>query len=349
MITLAAITDNPQDIIDNANELTNRVEAAVQVLWDVLNTPLFIEIANLGAIIAFLFAAFWFFRLVRHWLDPEMNQAPDSMRLFLIAILLLILLGTPTNRGKLLGNVVVNADRLGNALTQMVLDKLETGPNSSLNELQVQRAVQARMQEDFQRCSELPSGEEREQCIIEGQQRVTSATAPFGNVEWAQKLRKDSIALFGEITDDYVAYSDKVIGQTVEKEIKLFIADTARKLIASILFLITAAFMILLRVAKPIVALIMPLYVGLTFVPSDNPPIVFGMGLFMDLFLIELVFKIFLVLIARVMLLLPGEDPLLLPLFLVIVMIPAVVYLARRPPGGGLGFGLAALGLLRRR
>ncbi|NJR56197.1 MAG: hypothetical protein HC768_17495 [Acaryochloris sp. CRU_2_0] len=317
MIYLSAITDKPQEIIDNANRLSQRVEVAVKVLWDVLKTPLFVEIANLGAIIAFLFAAFWFFRLVRHWLDPEMNQAPESVKMLLIAVLLLVLLGTPTNRGKLLGNVIVSADKLGNALTEMVLQKLQTEPNNPLNELQVQRAVRTRMQEDFQRCSELPSGEERDKCALEGQQRVSSSVRPYlrGEGSWAQQLGKEANYLFYKISDDYVAYSDKVITGTVEQEIKLFIGDSIRNLIASVLFLIAAAFMILLRVAKPIVALVMPLYVGLTFVPSSKPPIIFGMGLFMDLFLIELIFKIFLVLIARVMLLLPGEDPLLLPIF----------------------------------
>lgn len=336
--------DGPQDILDNTEEVSAAIDKGIDVLWDFLTSPLFIEICNVGAIIAVLGAGFYAIKWIKEVAKSEEFFLPDKMPQILFGMMLAVLLGTPTARGKLLANVLVSYDAFSTNLSNIVLVAARPDPRTDpIANAQSKQAIVDRAAQDAAKCRKLPQdSQEIEDCVKEGIARVQASIALHKGQEWASRVEDELIADFWKGTG--VRGATQVSRAQNAKDfasVRRFFEDGLNKALIGITFALAVVWLLLLRVAKPLISIVFPLYLGLSYIPTSKPPVIWAIGLLIDVVLVEIIFKIFLSMIAQLALTLPLQvDTLILGLMLTFGGIPASWILGRRLSDGLTGVGL---------
>lgn len=345
--------DSPQDILDNTKEVSAAIDKGIAVLWDFLTSPLFIAVSNVGAIIAALGAGFYAIKWIKEVAKSEEFFLSDKMPQILFGMMLAVLLGTPTARGKLLADLLVGYDAFSTNLSNTVLVAARPDPQSDpiANTLSKQ-AIVDRAAQDAAKCRKLAQdSQEIEDCVKEGIARVQASIAPHKGQEWASRTEDRLIADFWIGTG--VKGATQVSRAQNAKDtagVRRFFEDGLNKALIGITFALAVVWLLLLRVAKPLISIVFPLYLGLSFIPSSKPPVIWAIGLLIDVVLVEIVFKIFLSMIAQLALTLPLQvDTLILGLMLTFGGIPGSWILGRRLSDGLTGAGMNAFPMLSRR
>lgn len=347
--------ENPQDILNNTKKVTEAIDNGISVLWDFLTSPLFIRISNVGAIIAALGAGFYAIKWIKEVAKSEEFFLPDKLPQIVFAFLLAVLLGTPTARGKLLADLLVGYDAFSTNLSNTVL--VAARPDASKDPIvnvQARQAIVDRATQDAAKCRKLTQeSQEMEDCVREGVERVKNSIAPHkqNGEKWAGRTEDQLINKFW--TGTGVVGSRVVSQASTAKEtaaVRRFFDDGLNRALIGFTFGLTVVWLLLLRIGKPLISIVFPLYIGLSFVPSSKPPVIWAIGLLIDLVLVEIIFKIFLSMIAQLALTLPLQiDTLIIGLLLVFGGIPGSWILGRRLSDGLTGVGMNAFPMLGRR
>ncbi|NJM67765.1 MAG: hypothetical protein HC851_19910 [Acaryochloris sp. RU_4_1] len=344
--------DSPADIIDNTREISVAVDKTVGILWDYLKSPLFIKISEVAAIIAALGVGFWVVKWIKEVAKSEEFFVSDKMPQIAFGLFLAVLLGTPTARGKLLADVLVSYDAFATSLSNTVLLAARPDPTKDpVASVQVRQAVAERAYQDKTKCEKLPLlSSERTNCADEAMERVKVTLEPYRRQEWAFELQQELIAVLSFISPgSYIEGVGELSATEGQLALDLF-GDGLSKSLILFTYAITVVFLLILRVAKPLVSVIFPLYIGLSYVPSSRPPVIWASGVLVDVVLVEIIFKILLSMIAELALNLPLQiGTLVVGLMLTLGGIPLSIILGRRISDGLGTAGLAALPFLARR
>ncbi|NJM67539.1 MAG: hypothetical protein HC851_18645 [Acaryochloris sp. RU_4_1] len=347
--------DSPENILENTRRISEAIDSGIAVLWDFLTSELFLKISEVGAIIAGLGIGFYTVKWVKEVAKSEEFFLPDKMPQIAFGLLLVILLGTPTERGKLLADLLVGYDALSTSLTNTVLVAARPDPTKDpIASVQTRQAIVDRATQDAAKCRKLPQdSQEIEDCVREGIERVKASIAPLkqNGAKWASRTEDELIYKFWEGTGVRGATA---VGQAIDEKdfiaVRGFFEDGLNRALIGFTFALTVVWLLFLRIAKPLISIVFPLYIGLSYIPSSKPPVVWAVGILIDLVLVEIIFKIFLSMIAQLALTLPLQvDTLILGLLLVFCGIPASWILGRRLSDGLTGVGLAAFPFLSRR
>lgn len=344
-VLLGVSLDSPADIIDNTREISTTIDNSISVLWDFLTSPLFIQISNVGAIIAALGVGFYAIKWIKDLAKSEVFFLSDKMTQIVAGFMLAVLLGTPTARGKLLADLLVGYDAVSTNLSNMVLVAARPDPQKDpILSAQVRQAVVDRAIQDFQQCEKFPFlAQERSDCAGEGIQRVQKSLSNYRQNEWAQDTELELILMFGSLSPGATGEQVKARLRTAGQSLKDLVNSGLNKALTGFTFVITVAWLLLLRIAKPLLSIVFPLYIGLSYVPSSKPPVLWAIGMLIDVVLVEIIFKIFLSMIAELALTLPlTVSSLVLGLVLTLGGIPASWVLGRRLSDGLTGVGLSA-------
>ncbi|ABW32535.1 hypothetical protein AM1_D0038 (plasmid) [Acaryochloris marina MBIC11017] len=348
-ILIAGINfDSPQDIINNTKEISAEIDKALSVLWGFLGSKLFIEISNVAAIIAALGVGFWAIKWIKEVAKSDEFFYPDKIPQMAFGLMLAVLLGAPTERGKLLTDVLISYDRFTTNLSNIVLVAARPNPEKDpVASAQVSQAVRDRAAQDAKKCEKLGLlTQARFDCVDEAIERVSTSLEPYKE-EWASKLHRELTSALGLLNDRAIGEAAK---ENIKRDFTLFAGDALNKVLIFVMFGLTVAFLVLLRVAKPLISIVFPLYIGLSYVPSSKPPVLWAIGMLIDIVLIEIIFKIFLSMIAQLALTLPLQiDTLTLGLLIVFGGIPFSIILGRRLSDGLTGAGVSAFPGLSRR
>lgn len=345
--------DSPQDILDNTKEVSAAIDKGIAVLWDFLTSQLFINISEVGAIIAALGAGFYAIKWIKDVAKSEEFFLSDKMPQIVFGMMLAVLLGTPTARGKLLADVLISYDAFSTNLSNIVLVASRPDPKiDPIANVQSKQAIVDRATQDAAKCRKLTQdSQEIEECVKEGIARVEASIAPHKGQDWADRTEDELVASFYKGTG--VKGATQVSRAQNAKQtagVRRFFEDGLNKALIGITFAMAVVWLLLLRVAKPLISIIFPLYLGLSFIPSSKPPVAWAVGMLIDVVLVEIVFKIFLSMIAQLALSLPLQvDTLILGLMLTFGGIPASWILGRRLSDGLTGVGMNAFPMLGRR
>jgi hypothetical protein len=344
--------NSPADIIDNTRQISVEVDNAISILWDYLKSELFIRISDVAAIIAALGVGFCVVQWIKEVAKSEEFFISDKAPQIAFGLLLALLLGAPTARGKLLADILVGYDALATNLTNTVLVAARPDPTKDpVASVQVRQAVAERAYQDKAKCEKLPLlSSERTECADEAMERVKVSLDPYRQQEWAYELQQELIALLSFISPgSYIEGVGELQATEGQLALDLF-SDGLSKSLILFTYAITIVFLLILRVVKPLISVVFPLYIGLSYVPSSKPPVVWAAGLLVDVVLIEIIFKILLSMIAELALKLPLQvNTLVVGLMLTVGGIPISILLGRRASDGFATAGLAALPFLARR
>lgn len=344
--------NSPADIIDNTKEISAVIDEGMGVLWNFLKSPLFIEISNVGAIIAGLGIGFYAIKWIREVSKSEVFFVSDKMPQIVFGLFLAVLLGTPTARGKLLADTLIGYDSFTTRLSNIVLVASRPDPQKDpLLSTQVRQAVVDRAKQDLRKCEKLPDeSQERTDCATEGIQRVEQSLDSYRNEDWARSTELELVTEFSRLSAGAITAATKSTATRGGQRLRDLFDSSLNKALIGFTFAITVAWLLLLRIAKPLISIIFPLYIGLSYVPSSKPPVVWGIGFLIDVVLVEIIFKIFLSMIAELALTLPlALSSLILGLVLTLGGIPLSWILGRRLSDGLTGAGVAAFPILGRR
>lgn len=351
MILFAVNFDSPADIIQNTKDISAEVDTGIAVLWDFLKSPLFLRVSNVGALVAALGIGFWIIKWIKDVAKSDEFFISDKMPQIAFGLLLAVLLGAPTDRGKLLSDVLVGFDRVSSNLSNTVLVAARSDPEEDpVASVQVRQAVVERATQDAKACEEFPLvSPERTSCIGEAIERLQASLDNYKDEEWAKSLENRWVRYLAGLTNDSIGQYGQARSTRDVQAAREFLESGLNKALVGITFAFAVVWLLLLRIAKPLISVIFPLYIGLSFIPSSNPPVVKAIGLLMDAVVIEIVFKILLSMVAQLALAMPLElSSLVIGLLLTFGGIPLSVVLGKLMSNGLTGAGLAAIPFLAR-
>ena len=339
-------------IIENTFEQSDVARNALASLWGTaLQGPLFWGVSQAGALVAALFIGLWVVVWIKKNVHSDYPVGPENMGSLLLALFLVALLfSARPDQNNILGRSWIGLNEFGNFISDVAIRGLSTTAiDDSLVAAQRKQSVQVRADSDFKRCSKLPGGTTRDQCLIESADRVKNSLGPYLDRDWAKELNVAWQKKFVYATSVPGNYLPIPVTGKADLDLGVIVNSAVSKSIVAALWLLVVAFLMALGYFKVITAVISPLFIGLSFVSIDRDlPVLKVVRGFVTLILVEITFKILIGFVSEIIVNSPPQDPLIVPLLLTFFGIPFAFVLAR---GGGSGLFAAALGtiaLLRR-
>ena len=246
-IQFAVNFDSPEDIIQNTKDISAEIDNGIAVLWDFLKSPLFLRISDVGAIIAAIGIGFWVIKWIKDVAKSDEFFVSDKMPQIAFGLLLAVLLGAPTERGKLLSDVLIGFDALSNNLSNIVLvaarPETEKDPIASV---QVRQAVVDRANQDAIACQEFPFySPERTSCIGEAIERLQTSLDNYKSEEWAKSLEDKWVRFLAGLTNDSIGQYGQAKADRDIQAAREFLESGLNKALIGITFAISCGLVII--------------------------------------------------------------------------------------------------------
>lgn len=267
----------PQDILDNTAALGSAIRGGFESTWvAVLGSDLYANLGNIGVGIGLLGFGLWIYR----WLSliTEEGEIPQQAVQELMPLLLVIILvGNPTNRGQLLGEVSMTINDFSYDISRVILTGLnDISGGNPVTEIGVQNAARLTAEVAIRECAQLPEEELRRDCFAGAQERISEIIQPFGagpNFRpWSTTLSNELNAQIAEARDA----SDTRDGRNIFS----FLARGAGGLVSNLtstvalgwLLITGTAFLFVIEIVALATAILGPLALGISLTPLGNRP-----------------------------------------------------------------------------
>lgn len=337
-IGLGANADAAKSIIEQSNAVGREVQLATDTTWEqILSGPLFLACCNLGAIIFGLSILVAGVLWVASTVDPQRELPTITLEVLFISILIAILLGTPANRGKLLGEVTLQVHKVKDGAANLVVSSLsaEVGKDV-IGQAQAKSAIESSFPVELETCLAIDDVKKRDFCLLRADDQIKSGLIRYQNTGWAQTLYEryhnviqQSLTRESKDKFDPLATAGKVVGGALG-------AITGG---ASVLFMrgflisIGTAYLWLLGLADILTGLVLVFFIAAALFSKTYNPAVVGIMAFLGVGFANLFYKLTLGIASLAVLNSPPTDPLIFPLIITLGGIPLSIWLVR---AGGL-------------
>jgi hypothetical protein len=263
----------------------------------------------------------------------------------MIVMMIVILLGTPVERGKLLGDLGLKShDTMVGITDELVSNLSSTIQGNVIDQAQKKAALEAEIPQQIEECWGIDDVEKRDFCLLRVDDALKAGLSNYPNEGWALQTYERyheviNSSLSAQSQDDWDPLGDVIGG--INSATGAIGQGIAFQIIRSVLISFGSAYLVLLEHGMLLTFLVVPLFLGVALMSQGFDPVIawamcyFGLGAALAMY------KIVLGLVSITILNSPPNDPLIMPLVLSI----GSIFLSLILIGGG---GVAIFGGLTR-
>lgn len=340
LLLLAQIqTVEPGTFIENNKAISDAVRESLKQTWiDAFKSPLYNNIAFVGATFAVLFIGLWTAQFLRQHLGEGDAGLARGLPELLFPLFLVLLLANPAingpSNGPMLGSITLGAHNFMNEVSDFILTKL-TGETSSrpITEIGVKTWAQSAAANAITECAKLPEQETRNECLVAADEKIKQVLSEYQDRPWARDLY---LQLQEQIRDAFENPSDY---NTTNWLGRLFggagtaIQPIFSQAILGLTMALGAAFIVILEISQLITGLVGPLFLGISLLPVPGTPWTAWLISYFGISLVNICYKIMVGYTAITMLNAGPSDPLIYPL---VISLFGVVFAVLLAAGGGM-------------
>ncbi|BDM83175.1 hypothetical protein [Acaryochloris marina] len=340
--------DQASRILENTLESSATLRTAIDTTWQqTIKGPLFVALGDVGAIIAVVFIGFWFISWVKILVSDDAIVGPHALQELIVPILLLFLLGNPTNRGNLLGETILNSNKVMQNISDYVIVSLRQDIKdfNPVHEAAVQMSATRIYRRATKDCLKYEFGDKnRRACLLDADQKIFDLLYPYRTRDWYREFR-EQVKIPVQLLSTGIPDIGEIRGQD-PREVSHFLtglSDVVSDAVTAILFGMGVAFVIAIEHAKLLTALVAPVFLGASILPVPGKPITWWGTTYSGLGLLEILYKTLVGLGSLSILNAGPTDPLIFPLVISLFGIFIAILLAG---GGGIALfsGIARMG-----
>ncbi|MBE9035200.1 hypothetical protein [aff. Roholtiella sp. LEGE 12411] len=332
---------DPSTVINNNRAVSDSVRASLKQTWlDAFQSPLYANIAFVGAVFAVLFIGVWTAQFLRRFLgDGDSDGVARGFNELIFPFFLVLLLVNPQvygpSQGPMLGTLTLGAHNLMIEVSDYILSKLSasTANSNPVTEVGVKVFAQSTAANTISECAKLPEKDARNNCLFSADEKIQKILEPYNNTNWApplyQKLQEQIVFAMDNPND----YGNSEWFGRLFGGLGSSLQPVSSQLILSFTMSLGAAFVVLLEIAQLITGLVGPLFLGISLMPVPATPWVTWLVSFFGLSFVDICYKILVGYTAIAILNAGPTDPLIYPL---IISILGVVFAVLLAAGGGI-------------
>jgi hypothetical protein len=301
------------DILLNNADVSKAVFDSFSQTWKTtIEGPLYAEVAAIGAAIGVICIGLWTAHWLRATLDSEIPGRAFTE--LVVPVLIVILLGSPANRGTFFGQITLGLHTGMNGVSSQILVKLNQNlANNVISQAGAKNDAQAIAADALKQCAYEKDQETRDTCFNNASKTIHDLLFPHRGEEWARVLVQELDAQIAAAQGDGYANSDFFVrlfgglGSAINP-----VTTTAAM---GLLMLIGAGFQWFLEITALLTAIIGPLCLGASLLPIPGKPIILWLTSFLGLGLAKLSYNIVVALAAITVLNAgPNSSPMIFPL-----------------------------------
>jgi hypothetical protein len=323
-----------QDIIKQNEAIGREIQIATQQTWiDVLQGPLFVSICNVAAILfALSFLAFGLIWL-RHALHPKSTLGMVTFEKIFVVALITILIGTPVNRGKLLGSVVLNLHYVQIGVANFIVSGLSGEVQKDIiGQAGAKQEVELIFAQETEKCLNVDDAKKRDFCLLRVDDRIKGLLTDYQNTGWAQELYDR----YHRAIQDLVSKNSKEewdplgsVATAASNVIGGIGGGVSYLVIRGVLLSLGSAYLLTLEYAGMLTGLICPFFISATLVKDQYDPLGMWAVAYFGIGFATILYKIVLGLVSLTILKSPPTDALVMPMVLSIGAIFLSIILTR--------------------
>lgn len=331
---------DPETFIDNNRAVSDAVRASLRQTWnDAFQSPLYTNIAFLGAIFAVMFIGIWAAQFLRRNLgNGDSDGVARGVDELVVPFVLVLLLANPQvygpSQGPLLGQLTLGSHNLMIQFADFVLSQLSGELNSNpVTEVGIKTLAQSTAANAISNCARLPEEDARTDCLISADEKIQQILRPYATTKWAPPLYnqlQEQIIFALDNPNDYG--SSNWLGRLFGG-LGTAIQPVSSQAILGITMSMGAAFVITLEIAQLITGLVGPLFIGISLLPVPATPWSTWLIAYFGISFVDICYKILVGYTAITLLNAGPSDPLIYPL---IISIMGVFFAVGLVGGGGI-------------
>lgn len=338
-ILIAQTGNGAANVTNNALAIAKEIDLAMAGTWkDTLTGPLYKIVCNYGAgIMGFgcLFGIAANLRSEMHKQTPTPSMTVETMIVF---ALIALMLGTPLNRGKLLGEFSMFSHRqfqnAGNALLSQVRDGIQ---NDLTQQAQTKTYMEAVIPQQIDDCLSIDDVPKRDFCLQRLDDKIKGETEQYPQQAWAKQLydrwhEQINGFLSSKNKDPWDPIGDAV--RTGGAVVGGLGQGVSYMLIQSLLVSVGTAFLYGMSQIALIAYQVLPLFVGLSPFTEGFTSAKVAIGGIIGIEAAPIMYKLLTANVSQTMLNSSSIDPLTMPLLLAGVAVGMALALVA---GGGVG------------
>ena len=210
LLPLAQIqTVDTGTFIENNKAISDAVREGLKQTWiDAFKSPLYNNIAFVGATLAVLFIGLWTAQFLRQHLGEGDGGMARGLPELIFPFFLVLLLANPAtngpSNGPMLGSLTLGAHDLMNEVSDFVLSKLVNNTNSRpVTEVGVKTLAQNTAANAITECVKEAEQEKRTDCLLSADEQIKQILNNYlSTTNWAQPLYYDLQAQIKEALDN---------------------------------------------------------------------------------------------------------------------------------------------------
>lgn len=328
---------DPSTIIDNNRAVSDGVRASLKQTWlDAFQSPLYANIAFVGAVFAVLFIGVWTAQFLRRYLgDGDSDGVFRGLNELIFPFFLVLLLANPQNQGPMLGKMTLGAHNFMIEVSGYILSQqtLSTAASNPVTEVGVKNFAQSTAANAISECAKLPEKDLRNSCLFNADEKIQKILESYNNTNWAPPLYQalqEQIIFAMDNPDDYgnSEWFGRLLGGFGSS-----LQPISSQVILGFTMSLGAAFVVLLEIAQLITGLVGPLFLGISLIPVPATPWVTWLVSFFGLSFVDICYKILVGYTAITILNSGPTDPLIYPL---IISVLGVIFAVLLAAGGGI-------------
>lgn len=329
---------DPGTFIDNNKAISDAIRESLKQTWvDAFKSPLYNNIAFVGATFAVLFIGLWTAQFLRQHLGGGEEGLARGLSELMFPFFLVLLLANPAQNGPssgpMLGSLTVGAHDFMNEVSDFILTKL-VGETSSrpVTEVGVKTLAQSTASNAVLECAKLPIQDERTECLLQADEQIKGILEPYSNTNWASNLYSQLQEQIQTALDNSSDYNNYNWFGRVFQGLGTTLNPVISQAILGITMAIGAAFIVVLEISQLITGLVGPLFLGLSLLPVPGTPWTSWLISFFGISMVNICYKILVGYTAITLLNAGTTDPLIYPL---IISILGTVFSVILAAGGG--------------
>ncbi len=331
---LDANSNAAKDIIQQNEALGREIQLATQQTWvQVLQGPLFVAICNVAAIFFGLSFLVLMFIWMRKALHPKGDLASVTIEKIVAVALIAIVIGTPVNRGKLLGAVVLQSHYVQDGIANSVVSNLSSDVQGDvIAQGNAKQEIESTFPQEVEKCLGVDDLKKRDYCLLREDDKVKGQLIDYQNTGWAQSLYER----FHKVINDAVSSDSQDkwdplgdAGKAISNTLGNVGGGISYLVIRGFLLALGSAYLLLLQYAGMLTGLVSPFFISAGLVTDRYEPIVMWAIAYFGIGFAGMLYKVVLGLVSLTILNSPPSDPLVMPMLLSIGAIFLSIVLTR--------------------
>ena len=310
-----------KDIIQQNAAVGREIQIATQQTWvQVLQGALFVAICNVAAIIFGLSFLVLMFIWLRKALHPKSDLSAVTIEKIVAVALIALVIGTPVNRGKLLGTLVLQSHYVQDGIANSIVSNLSGDVQGDIrSQASAKGEIESSFPQEVERCLGVDDLKKRDYCLLRADDKVKGQLQPYRNTGWAQSLYERyhkviNDAVSSDSQDKWDPLGDA--GNAVSTALGNVGGVISYLVIRGFLLALGSAYLLLLQYAGMLTGLVSPFFISASMVSDQYQPAIMWAICYFGIGFAGILYKIVLGLVSLTILNSPPSDPLVMPMLL---------------------------------